>query len=150
MKVGDVYNLKGRLHKLIMFDSNEVFHDELTEDYKLKYTQGKTVIYSRTSRDHFDKNFEFIKQSEFTTKELEIHRPDLPLRLNCFKEIFWSHVHFDKIESFHAFLKSHKISENTLTSLDTNKVIIHPTGQQQSLKKPKLLENTNGNFSGLE
>jgi hypothetical protein len=150
MKVGDVYNLDGSLIKLIMFDSNEVFQDELTEDNKLKYTQGKTVFYSRTPRDYFDKNTEFIKRSEFTTNELEIHRPDLPLRVNCFKELFWSHEHFENIETFNAFLKSHKISENKLTTLNTNKVVIYPTGQQQSLKKPILLENTNGRFSGLE
>lgn len=44
----------------------------------------------RTEREYFNENAEFIKSLEFDKQELEIHRPDLPLLLNCFSDIFWT------------------------------------------------------------
>lgn len=150
MNVGDIYNLDGRSHKIIMFDEFEVFYDELTEDGKLKYTKGKTIIYTRTTRDYFENNSKFIQTSKFTQEEIKIHRPDLPLRLNCFEGIFWSTQAFANIDNFKLYLQDSGIDEKKLKDLNTRKVVIFPSSQQESLKKPVLLENTTGIFSGID
>jgi hypothetical protein len=150
MEVGDIYNLDGRFCKIIMLDEYEVFHGYLEDDGKMKYTNAKTLIYFRTPREYFESNSEFISPSKFTTKETEIHRPDLPLRLHCFETPFWTNQIFTNIENFKSFLQDFRIDVINLKDLNTNKVVIFPSGQQQSLKKPILLESKTGSFSGID
>jgi hypothetical protein len=150
MNIGDIYNLGGTIQKIIMFDEHAVFHDRLTKDGELEYTQGKTLAYYRTERSYFDKNSEFIQSSTFTEEYTNIHRPDLPLRLNCYEGLFWSNESFANIDNFKLFLQDFGIVENELKCLNLNKVVIFPSGQQRSLKRPILLENTVGSFSGID
>ena len=133
MKVGEEYLYFQKKQRIIMFGSNEVFYDEIAIDNSLKYTKGKTVTYSRVSRDFFDKNAILISTS-VSEKELLIHQPHLPLRLNCFKNIFWTK----------------DINLKDLENLNCNKVVIIPIGQQISFKKSIILESSNNLFEGLE
>jgi hypothetical protein len=148
MNLGDIYLYDGHQYKILMFDDKEVFIEIVNPDNTLQYSNYKTVIYSRTNIDFFYKNSIFIRASELTAKE--IHKPNLPLRLNCFKEIFWTHEEFENILDFTNYLKGNNIYEKDLINLNTNKVVIFPLGQQLSIKKPVLLENSVGSFSGLE
>ncbi|NOT93485.1 hypothetical protein [Ferruginibacter sp.] len=133
-----------------MFDDKEVFTDIVNPDNTLRCAKYKTVIYSRTHREFFNKNSTFTRTSEVTAREIEIHKPNLPLRLNCFKEIFWSHEEIYDIHNFTTYLRANNIYEKHLSNLNTNKVVIFPLGQQLSIKKPVLLENSVGFFSGIE
>jgi len=150
MNIGDVYSLSGANQKVIMFDEFEVYYDELIEDDKLKYSRAKTTFYTRTPRVYFDTNSVFVKHSKFTIEEEEVHRPDLPLRLNNFKQPFWSSETFSNINDFKSFLNVFDINTRNLKDLNTKRVVIYPSGQQQSLKKPILLENNTGSFLGVE
>lgn len=150
MNIGDIYSYDGHQNKILMLDDKEVFTDIVNPDNTLRCANYKTVIYSRTDRDFFYKNSKFTGTSELTVKEIEIHKPNLPLRLNCFKEIFWSHEEFDNILNFTTYLRANNIYEKHLGDLKTNKVVIFPLGQQLSMKKPVLLQNSVGLFSGIE
>ncbi len=131
-----------------MFDDKEVFYQTLNEDDTFVYAKYKTISYYRIEREYFKENAEFIKSLEFDKKELEIHRPDLPLRLNCFSGIFWSYNNIEKNFEFTEFLKSFGIEKEKLQGLNSSKVVIFPTSQQQSSKKPSLIENKKGYLSG--
>lgn len=89
-------------------------------------------------------------ESDLTKLEESIHRPDLPLRLNCVKKSFWTTEKFNTIEDFKVFLNQEKIDYKKFEDLHTNKIVIFPQGQQNSEKKSVILENTIGFFEGLE
>ncbi len=150
MKVGEEYLYFEKKQRIIMFDDNEVFYDEIASDNSLKYTKGKTAFYCRVSRSFFDKNSILINTSEFSEKELLIHQPHLPLRLNCFKNIFWTNESFKMVSEFRDYLISQDIDLKEVQNLDCNKVVILPLSQQLSVKKPILLESNNKIFEGLE
>lgn len=150
MKIGDVFNFTENRIRILMFDDKEVFYGTVDEENDFDYSKYKTISYYRTSRDYFDKNSSFIELSELTAKELEIHRPDLPLRLNCFSGLFWPTKSLEKEPAFYDFIKSVGISKEKLEGLDNSKVVVIPNSQQQSNKKPVLLESINGSFSGVE
>ncbi|MFT4600042.1 MAG: hypothetical protein ACI857_000210 [Arenicella sp.] len=150
MKVGDLYNFTNNRIRIIMFDDKEVFYQTVNEEDAFIYAEHKTVSYYRVSQDHFVDNADYIKSLDFTENELEIHRPDLPLRLNCFSGFFWPDNAFKKDIDFNTFLKSVGITQEKLTGLDSSKIVLFPTSQKQSNKKSILLENKNGRFSGRE
>lgn len=150
MKIGDVFNFSENRIRILMFDDKEVFYGTVDEENAFIYAKYKTISYYRTSRKNFDKNSYFIKTARLTKKELKIHRPDLPLRLNCFSGLFWSTKSLEKESDFYNFLESVGIKKEQLKGLDNSKVVIIPNSQQQSNKKPVLLENITGTFSGVE
>ena len=151
MKVGYIYkNNWGENCKLLMFDDRETFYQRVDENNELEYAKYKTQIYTRTTTEFFKSTSKLILKSDLTKDEESIHRPDLPLKLNCFKETFWTAEKFETIENFMRFLNQKKIDYRTFESLYTDKVVVFPHGQQSSDKKPVLLENQKGIFEGLE
>jgi hypothetical protein len=149
MTVGDEYVYIDSQVKILMFDNNEVFYTYIDAD-KSDFTKYKTVSYYRTTSDHFTKNATYIRSSEFNKNFTSIHRPDLPLKLNCFKNIFWSPEKIDNLNDFKILLNDKGISQTEFTNLNINKVVIFPQGQQLSTKKSTILETDNEVFSGLE
>jgi hypothetical protein len=133
-----------------MFDDKEVFYQTVNEDYTFIYSKYKTVSYYSSPRDYFNQNSKFVKSLEIEKQELEIHRPDLPLRLNCFSGLFWTKNSIEKKIEFYDFLNSAEINKEKLDGLNCSKVVIFPTSQLQSRKKPMLLQNTKGYFTGEE
>jgi hypothetical protein len=150
MKIGDIYSLSNNRIRIMMFDEKEVFYLTINEDYSFKYAKNKTLIYYRISHDYFKRDSKFIKNLELTKNEIEIHRPDLPLRLNCFSGLFWTFKHFEEETEFSEFIKGSGINIEKLGDLNCSKVVIFPTSQQTSQKKSVLLENQNGRFKGKE
>jgi len=150
MNVGDVYIFSGNRCRVLMFDTEEVFYASLTHGNNSDLLKYKTVSYYRTTRDFFETNATFIASSRLTEDEKKIHRPDLPLKLNCFREIFWTNEKFDTKSEFISFLNSKGITENELEGLKIDKVVIFPQGQLTSLKKPVTLENNLAYFSATE
>ncbi len=150
MKIGDIYNYTENRIRILMFDDKEVFYQIVNKDDTFVYAKYKTISYYRASKEHFKLNSNFIKSLELEKKELEIHRPDLPLRLNCFSVLFWVKNSFEKKNDFENFLKSFGINKEELTGLDINKVVVIPTTQQLTSKKPTLLQNEKGYFIGEE
>jgi hypothetical protein len=134
----------------MMFDNKEVFYQTVKKDDTLVYAKNRTLSYYRTPKEYFENNSEFIKHLAFTEKETDIHKPNLPLRLNCFSGLFWTNKAFGTETDFNEFLKSADINPKELTGIESSKVVIFPTSQQQSNKKSILLENKNGSFSGKE
>ncbi len=133
-----------------MFDNKEVFYQTVKEDDTLVYAKNRTLSYYRTPKEYFENNSEFIKHLAFTEKEIEIHKPNLPLRLNCFSGLFWTNNAFQTKTDFNEFLESADINPKELKGIENSKVVIFPTSQQQSNKKSILLENKNGSISGNE
>ena len=150
MKIGDLYNFTNNRIRIMMFDENEVFYQTINEDDTFVYEKNSTISYYRTPKNYFAKNSKFIKHLAFTEKENEIHKPNLPLRLNCFSGLFWTNKPFEKETDFNKFLKSADVNPKELKDIKTSKIVIFPTSQQQSHKKSILLENKNGYFSGEE
>lgn len=150
MKIGDIFNFDNGRIRVMMFDEKEVFYQTLNEDNTLVYAKYKTMSYYRTSKDYFEKNSEFIDHLAFIEKEFQIHRPDLPLSLNCFSGLFWTNKSFEQETEFEGFLNSATINVEELKGLDCLKVIIFPTSQLHSNKKSVLLESKDGYFSGKE
>ena len=150
MKIGDLFNFTNNRIRIMMFDNKEVFYQTVKEDDTFIYAKNRTLSYYRTPKEYFENNSEFIKHLEFTDKETEIHKPNLPLRLNCFTGLFWTNKPFENEAKFIEFLKSVDISEQELKGLDISKVVIFPTSQQKSNKKSTLLENKDSYFSGKE
>ena len=136
--------------RIMMFDNNEVFYQTINEDDTFVDSKYSTISYYRTSKDFFYKNSKFIKHLAFTETENEIHRPNLPLRLNCFSELFWTNTSFGGEIDFNEFLKSTDINTKDLTGIESSKVVIFPTSQQLLNKKSVLLENKNSHFPGKE
>ena len=133
-----------------MFDNKEVFYQTVKEDDTLVYAKNRTLSYYRTPKEYFENNSEFIKHLAFTEKETDIHKPNLPLRLICFSGLFWTNKAFETETEFNEFLKSADINPKELSGIESCKVVIFPTSQQQSNKKSILLENKNVFFSGKE
>jgi len=151
MKSGYIYKPNwGKNCKILMFDERETFFETLNESNELEYANYKTLAYTRSTTDVFKNNSTLILKSDLTKQEQTIHKPDLPLRLNCFKETFWTTQYFEKIEDFKSFLTQHEIDYKKFDSLYTDKVVIFPHSQQNSAKSPVLLENTVGYFDGLD
>lgn len=150
MKIGDVFNFRENRIRILMFDDKEVFYGTVDEENTFVYSKYKTISYYRIPKDYFAKDSSFIEPLQLTNTELEIHRPDLPLRLNCFSGLFWPPKPLEKQADFTTFLESVGISKEKLEGLDNSKVVVIPNSQQQSNKKPVLLENINGSFSGQE
>lgn len=151
MVPGNIYKTNwGSNCKILMSDDSETFYQPADKDNELRYPKYKTQIYYRTTTSFFRSNSVLIGDSGLTEQEANIHRPDLPLRLNCFKEIFWSADGFLTLKDFKTFLGQHLIDYEKFESLQTDKIIVIPQGQQNSDKKPILLENNRGVFDGLE
>ncbi|MFC4873521.1 hypothetical protein [Negadavirga shengliensis] len=150
MKIGDLYKFTNHRIRIVMFDENEVFYQTVNEDDSFVYAKNRTLSYYRAPRDYFANNSEFIKHLALTENEIEIHRPDLPLRLNCFSGLFWTNKNFENEIDFIGFVKKAEIKAETLDGLNCSKVVIFPTSQQQSQKKSTSLENKDGQFSGIE
>ncbi|WP_421810347.1 hypothetical protein [Flagellimonas sp.] len=150
MKIGDSYNFENNQIRIILFDDKEVFYQTINDDNSFVYSNYRTINYYRTSLKHFYKNSHFIESLELTEKEYKTHRPDLPLRLNCFSGVFWVASGYEHENNLIDLLKSKGIDKKKIQGLNCSKVAIYPTGQQQSNKKPILLENKNGHFSGLK
>ncbi|MCR9248823.1 MAG: hypothetical protein NXI20_00310 [bacterium] len=150
MKVGDIYSFTNNRIRVMMFDEKEVFYLTINSDDSFVYAKNKTLSYYRITREYFDNNSTFIKHLTLNEKETETHRPDLPLRLNCFSGLFWSSKNFENENDLLDFLKIAEIDIEKLDGLNSSKVVIFPTSQQQSQKKSILLENIKGQFSGIE
>ncbi|RUA34638.1 MAG: hypothetical protein DSY77_04500 [Bacteroidetes bacterium] len=150
MKVGDLYSFTNNRIRVMMFDEKEVFYQTINEDDSFVYAKNKTLSYYRTTREYFEENSTLIKHLALTEQEIEIHRPDLPLRLNCFSGLFWTNKNFENETDLNDFLKIAEIDIEKLDGLNSPKVVIFPTSQQQSHKKSILMENTAGQFSGRE
>jgi len=150
LKIGDIYKPNwGAKCKILMFDERDIFYETLNETNELEFGKRRTVVYTRTTTDFFKSNSTFLLKSDLTKKEETIHRPDLPLRLNCFKETFWTTNKFENIEDFKSFLTKHGIDDTKLENLNTNKIVIYTHSQQSAFKSSVLLENNVGFFSGL-
>jgi len=151
MKNGYIYKPNwGPDCKILMFDEKEIFYGVINESNELKYANIKTLIYLRTTTDFFRETSTLLLKSDLTKQEEAIHKPDLPLRLNCFKETFWTTKKFEDISEFKSFLIEHGIDFKKFDNLNTNRVVIFPHGQQSSSKKPVILENKVDSFNGLE
>ena len=151
MKTGFIYRTQwGDSCKVLMFDKKEIFHQTVDENNALVYAKYRTQIYTRTETDFFSNTSELIKGSGLTKQEEGIHRPDLPLRLNCFKETFWTVDRFETPDDFKTFLNQQLIDHEKIENLHTNKIVVIPTGQTGANKKSVLLENNEGVFDGLE
>jgi len=83
-----------------VLDNEEVFYGPVSQDNCFEYEKHKTVAYYRIPWNFFDENATFIDSKQFSEREKEVHRPDLPLRLNCFQGIFWTNNSFWQIEWF--------------------------------------------------
>ena len=150
MKIGDIFNFTNNRIRIMMFDNKEVFYQTVKEDDTLVYAKNRTLSYYRIPKEYFENNSEFIKNLAFTEKEIEIHKPNLPLRLNCFSGLFWTNIAFRTETDFNEFIESADINPKELKGIENSKVVIFPTSQQQSHKKSILLENKNGSISGNE
>ncbi|WP_276482203.1 hypothetical protein [Paraflavitalea pollutisoli] len=136
--------------KILMLDDKEVFLQAVDDKNELIYAKYKTQIYARTDTESFTNNSSLIATTGLTKQEECIHRPDLPLRLNCFKESFWSVNKFQTLDDFKIFLGRQLVDYEKFDDLHADKVVIIPHGQQSAGKTPVLLENTCGVFDGLE
>ena len=148
MKIGDLYNFTDHRIRVLMFDEKEVFYQTINEDESFIDAKNRTLIYYRTTRKYFEINSTFIKHLALTEKESQNHRPDLPLRLNCFSGLFWNNENFENEADLSKFLKRADIEIEKLDGLNSSEVVIFPTSQQQSQKKSILLQNKEGQFSG--
>lgn len=133
-----------------MLDDNEVFYGTVNQDGIFDYAKCKTISYYRTPRDFFEKNSRFIDSMELSEKELEIHRPDLPLRLNCLKNIFWTTELFKNLSEFEGFLNKAGILIDNLEGINISRLHIVPTSQQNSNKKPVLIEFNEREINGKD
>lgn len=150
MQIGDIYNFLNNRIRIMMFDSVEVFYQTINEDGTFVYASSRTLIYYRTPKDYFDKIAVFIKHLALTKRETDIHRPDLPLRLNCFSGLFWTDKPFEKETDFIGFFRAKEINTELFDGLNCPAFAVFPTSQQQSHKKSVLLENSNGYFLGKD
>lgn len=147
MNSGDVYRYFGDNCKVIIFDDRDVFFDVL-KDGDSVFGNHKTISYYRIPRTFFEENASLLSVGELTLDERNRHRPDLPIRLNCFEKISWSFNPVADTRQLLDILSAHGIKESQLQGLKTDQVVIFPISQQISAKAPKLLKNSDGHFSG--
>ena len=150
MKLGDIFEFTNNRIRILMLDDNEIFYGTVNQDGIFDYAKSRTISYYRTPRDFFEKNSRFIASMKLSEKELEIHRPDLPLRLNCFKNIFWTTELFNYVGKFEEFLNKAGILMDNLEGLKIPKLNIVATSQQNSNKKPVLIESTEGEITAKD
>lgn len=158
MKSGDIYEIdyvkiknqpKVRT-RIVMFDEREVFVDMITKDDEFLFAKNRTLIYSRISRSYFDKHATYIYSKPFNEKELEKHKPYLPLRLNCFKNTFWTDYNFSSKEELIEYLNIYNKDSEVFEGLNTNKIIVFPSSQQCANKKSVLINSDRYYFTGAE
>ena len=150
MKPGDIFQFTNNRIRILMLDDNEIFYGTVNQDGIFDYAKYKTISYYRTPRDFFEKNSRFIDSMKLSETEIEIHRPDLPLRLNCFKNTFWTTELFKNLGEFEEFLNKTGIQIDNLEGIEISKINIVPTSQQNSHKKPVLIESNEEEITGKD
>lgn len=150
MKNGDIYNFWDYRIQILMFDKSEVSFLILNKDDISENINRKTIGYYSVSKDFFVKKAEFQYSLELSKKEIELHKPFLPMRLNCIDELFWTNQPFENINDFSNYIQLNGIKIEELDGLKESKIIIVPMSQQLSFKKPILIENKTGFFTGVE
>jgi len=150
MRLGDIHNFINNRIRILMFDKNEVFYGLVNQDGTFEFSKNKTINYYRIPRDFFENNADFMGSLELSNEELMVHRPNLPLRLNCFDDVFWSNELFETINDFENFIIKTKIDFEKLEGLNNSKIFIVPTSQLMSNKKPILIHNESGSINGKD
>ena len=89
LEVGDLYIFMDSQARMLTFDDHEVMYRTINDDYSWCHKKAKTITYYRCPRFTFEERAKFIKHLELTQEDISIHRPDLPLRINCFENTFW-------------------------------------------------------------
>ncbi|MFT6501991.1 MAG: hypothetical protein ACJASQ_002116 [Crocinitomicaceae bacterium] len=149
MIVGDVYVFNGNRVKVFMFDNWEVFFLSVDQNDELQFAKTKTLIYQRSPQDFFTSTAEFVYSSNLSSEHLDIHQPNLPLRLNCLENIFWANEKMNETE-FNDFVLRNNILIDSLESLNCDQIALFPTSQLGANKKPTIITNPERLITGIQ
>lgn len=138
--------------RVIAFDSEEVMYDTWwpgQSKWGLSSLSG-TVSYYRTSAKYFLEHANYLRTEEFSPKELEVHRPDLPFSFGQSLDLQWSDSRLNEeleilnnIEAIQSLEMPHLLM--------APKIYLSPFGPKGGVQTGVLIESENGvNFTATE
>jgi hypothetical protein len=100
--------------RLLMADDLEIMYEPWSEAESEWYYKNvkQKIVYGRTSKQFAEQTLTVLGEEAYTSNDLEIHRPDLPLRLCRTKNIDWKY----NLDDFSTFLK--QVNSEKLDMMD--------------------------------
>ena len=139
MKLGEIYKTKfdERIFRIIGLDNFEVFYDCLSNENKWTFSGNfkRKSIFFRMEAELFKIKSELIKREEFTEKEAEYFRADLPMRFGRIKNLSWNSVAKSELNKYQNEFSQRKVN--------ADKIILIPSRSKQKggFLKGELIES---------
>lgn len=143
LSLGEIYQsqfMGGIKEKVIGFDEYEVLLDDYLERHKshciVKNLKRKSY-FSRTAVDLFLKNSRKIGFEKLTDEEMEILKPNLPIRTCRYRDISWTDE--DLINKIN-------FKKTNTPCIKTPKIWLYPIGPKGRIKNGEIIEAENEDF----
>ncbi len=149
LKLGDLYEAtwSDKPLRIIGFDDAEVFYDARWPNNTWTFSGNfkKKGYFYRTPAKTFIKYTKRIDMVLLSIEELEVFRPDLPMRVLRTKNLNWNDFPIndkDKFDYIHESLGAD--SQNQI--IKSNKVVLVPSGRKGGLKKGVAISADNSSY----
>ncbi|WP_298782727.1 hypothetical protein [uncultured Polaribacter sp.] len=137
MKLGEIYKTEfdERVFRIIGLDNYEVFYDCLSNENKWTFSGNfkRKSIFFRMGVELFKIKSELIKREEFTEKEAEYFRADLPMRFGRIKDLSWEFAVKSELNKYQNEFSQRKVN--------AEKIILIPSGAKGGFLKGELIES---------
>ena len=140
IKIGNIYNLihSNQTIKVIGVDDYEILYDFFwshNNSWAFSSNLKKKGFFYRMNKDKFLQSVEKIKYEELSLDQINILRPDLPIRIGRVAGISWRNNVFNSKDVFE---KTTKIDYDS--TINCNKIWLYPLSLNNKPLKPKLIE----------
>jgi hypothetical protein len=149
MRLGEVRELKTEhgenTIRVIGFDDLEVFYDVWWEHSNKWGLEGsRSASFYRLPSKFCEVNSSVIRIEELSEKEVGILQPDLPLRTSILSKWKWDQNEYVSLSDFELKLGSSLNELESQPLLNTDKVILIPSGPNGGDKKGVIIEADDG------
>ena len=141
------------LYRIIIVDNKEILYDfywTTLGKWTCSERLSSKCFYSRMAFANFLETTTFIKNQPLTRNELDIFKPDLPLRAYRQRNIQWQIEYFDNLENYSIFLNSFNVDISTKIIFEAPEIILYPYGPKGGLVKPTKIGALNGHYFTYE
>ena len=150
--IGNIYNFGDSIVRPILSDEIEVFYEPWSKsDDEWYFKRARNVSFFRTSAKCFQDNSKLIREEILSPKEKELFRPDLPMRLNRFKNTSWTKTVCLDMDKYRAYMEKSNITLSNILGLDVSSIFLYPIGPSGGRGKAIIVDAKNQNtITGIE
>ncbi len=135
--------------RVIGFDEYEVFYDAFWEHDSSWTFSGnfkKKCFFYRTSKEAFKTKTKYIDYLPLTEIEINVFRPDLPMRICRSKELSWNNFNSSSDKEIVKKIQELHNEEFLKNIINTNELILIPSGNKGGLKKGIYIKAENQKY----